>query len=472
MPDLEFRNGSTITMMQADGTQREVNAQRITISSDAIPQASGSSDTIYATSSNGERLSRWDTISNSMYFSNGVMSSAGISMNSQTTENPNKRYIQQYNYNPEQFKFHKVDNEEELYLGVELEIDSGGEDETNAQYVNDFMNSATENVYCKHDGSLSRGFEIVTHPCTVEYHKHLQYEELFKELIKKGYRSHDVSTCGLHVHMNRNYFGEKKIEQDLNISKLLYLYEKFWDKVELVARRKSNEYARRFYLEDDESPLDLYVKSKDKGKYGAINLKHKNTIEVRIFKGTLKVDTYYNTLEFVSVMAHIAKETDIYEIQFVTWDKIKSRFSDELNQYIIEREETVKKEDKEKVKEMMNNRASTISSDTFTYCPDGMRGLFTATDMSYETASSELQRRAYEEIARSSRQMVNINMPSFEYDTTFNQRTERSEEEQIQIEINELKTKVRRSRNGLEITNLNRQIAELENQLRRLRRNR
>ena len=110
---------------------------------------------------------------------------------------------------------------------------------------------------------------------------HSNYEEMFDWLVKNKYRSHGTSTCGMHVHVNRSYFGEDKLTRDLCISKLLYLFEKYWDKVELIARRSSNRYARRFLLEEDETPIDLYAKSQASDKYGAINLKHKDTVEMK-----------------------------------------------------------------------------------------------------------------------------------------------------------------------------------------------
>lgn len=36
------------------------------------------------------------------------------------------RVIKSYNYIPKNFLFHHVNDEDKLYLGVELEIDSGG----------------------------------------------------------------------------------------------------------------------------------------------------------------------------------------------------------------------------------------------------------------------------------------------------------------------------------------------------------
>jgi len=38
------------------------------------------------------------------------------------------------------------------------------------------------NAYCKHDGSLNDGFEIVTHPMTLDYHLHrMPWEELLEK---------------------------------------------------------------------------------------------------------------------------------------------------------------------------------------------------------------------------------------------------------------------------------------------------
>lgn len=344
-----------------------------------------------------------------------------------------KTYINMYSYIPEKFSFHKVNDEESLYMGVELEVDCGGKDEDNAKYVYDFMNTDIDNIYCKHDGSLSSGFEIVTQPCTLDYHKSLPYEELFNWLTKHKYRSHDTTTCGMHVHINRDYFGTDKLSQDLCISKVLYLFEKYWDKVELIARRKSNRYARRFRLEEDETPIDLYAKSQSSDKYGAINLKHKNTVEIRIFKGTLNYNTYICTLEFVGIMAKIAKETDIYEIQFVTWDKIKERFSDRLNSYVFEREDIKKNESNNNINENANRSLSNHSL-----------------ELSWVSELTENLRSA---------------MESYELQAERNANSE----ENIRREIIDLRRRVRRCRNGLESTNLNRQIASLEDELRRMR---
>lgn len=331
-----------------------------------------------------------------------------------TTNQSQYKYINQYNYVPNTFNFHKVDDEEELYLGVELEIDKGGKLDDTAKLVLDYLGE--NNVYCKHDGSINNGFEIVTHPCTYEYHSTLPYEDLFKKLSVLGYRSHDVNTCGLHVHINRNYFAKEKLIQDLCISKLLYLFEKYWDKVVSVARRDSNTYARRFYLKDDETILDMYAKSKNSDKYGVINLKHKDTVEIRIFKGTLNYRTYMSTLQFVNQLAKIIKAIDIYNIQSLTWDDISKDFSDDLLMYIEERE-AIRKKEKE---DATHNMATSHYSNSSVF----------STDLS--SISSNLSSNWGNLI----RELYNppLSHPIFQY----TQRTERSQNQRTRYNRNEL----------------------------------
>ncbi|MCC8111383.1 MAG: hypothetical protein LIO74_07250, partial [Ruminococcus sp.] len=57
--------------------------------------------------------------------------------------------------------------------------------------------------------------ELVSHPMTLEYHlREMNWENLLEEAIEMGYLSHQTSTCGLHIHVNRNAFGENQSEQE------------------------------------------------------------------------------------------------------------------------------------------------------------------------------------------------------------------------------------------------------------------
>jgi len=252
-----------------------------------------------------------------------------------TIENQYK-YIHSFNYKPNKFKFNSIHGETDLlYMGFELEIDKGGKSDENAKLVIDMLGE--DNIYCKHDGSLDNGFEIVTHPATLDYHYNMNYEEMMKKLIELDYKSHDTTTCGLHIHFNKNYFSENKTIQDLNITKLLYLFEKYWDNVEKFSRRSSG-YAQRYYIKLDDSMFDVLSKAKNAyNKYYAINLRNEDTVEIRTFKGTLKYNTLIATLQFVNRIVKICKNTDLLEIQNVTWEDIIANPEKELKQYLIER---------------------------------------------------------------------------------------------------------------------------------------
>ena len=75
--------------------------------------------------------------------------------------------ILNYSYKPDPI-FYGTDSN--LYLGVELEIDDGDGSHEDAKEILRIANAAGSHIYIKHDGSLDSGFEIVTHPMTLQYH--------------------------------------------------------------------------------------------------------------------------------------------------------------------------------------------------------------------------------------------------------------------------------------------------------------
>ncbi|EQF14846.1 amidoligase family protein [Clostridioides difficile] len=251
------------------------------------------------------------------------------SVQSSKKENLTRKYLNPYYYIPDEFNFNNITNDESLYLGIELEVDNGGKSEENAKFIQEFLGE--KNCYIVGDGSLLDGLEIVTHPCTLQYHKKLEYKDLFEELKEKGYKSHDTSTCGYHIHINRDFFSSDLTIQDLCITKILYLIEKYWKYVTVIARRRSNQYSKRFGIKDNESMFELLIKAKGSyvSKYNVVNLQHSKTIEFRMFRGTLKYETFIATMEFVHNLAYICKDTSLEDIQNI-------EFQDILNVYQTE----------------------------------------------------------------------------------------------------------------------------------------
>lgn len=119
--------------------------------------------------------------------------------------------------------------------------------------------------------------------------------------------------------------------------KLLYLVDKFSEQIQIISRRKYGYYNQKISKNLDESGADMYHKAKILGKYSAINLDHKDTIEFRMFRGTLCPGTLFNTLEFVSLLAKVSKELSIDEVNELTWEQFTPKFSDSLRNYYTDR---------------------------------------------------------------------------------------------------------------------------------------
>lgn len=62
-----------------------------------------------------------------------------------------------------------------------------------------------------------------------------------RKAVYLGYRSHQTSTCGLHIHVNRKSLGLDSIEQETVISRILYFVEHHWNELLKFSRR--SEYA-------------------------------------------------------------------------------------------------------------------------------------------------------------------------------------------------------------------------------------
>lgn len=227
------------------------------------------------------------------------------------------------------------------YFGVELEVDGAGEDQSNARRVLEIANCGDEYAYCKHDGSLDDGFEIVTHPMTLEFHEqHMPWNSILDCLKRMGYRSHQTTTCGLHVHVNRLSLGCYRDNQEDAIGRILYFVERNWQELVGFSRRTEaqlDQWASRYGFH--ESPKDILKHAKGgKGRYCSINLCNADTIEFRIFRGTLKYNTLIAALQLVNKICEAAVSFCDEEMQSLTWTTfVSSCHQPELIQYLKER---------------------------------------------------------------------------------------------------------------------------------------
>lgn len=190
------------------------------------------------------------------------------------------------------------------YLGVELEMECtdgvGQVIDALAPYRND---GSGEVWYYKSDGSLSDdGVELVTHPATLAYHAlEINWKGALEAAAKSGARSHDTDTCGLHVHVSRAPFPQAAL---IKLAAFVHAHPQELGK---LARRRSSRWASY-----DGSPRGAKGKvTYPSDRYVAINFCNRDTVELRIFKGTLKPATFKATIELAHALPHFCAVVDI-----------------------------------------------------------------------------------------------------------------------------------------------------------------
>lgn len=228
--------------------------------------------------------------------------------------------------------FYTKDTMQPLFLGVELEIDGAGESDRTVKNIYKKFPELKNYCYFSHDGSLNDGLEIIFHPMDLAVYKENKplFEQFFAYLRSLGYLSHNTSTCGLHIHINRDFYKTDR-KQEVGLSKMLFVWEKYWSDILLFSRRVSKAKIERFAKKVDE-PIRSFITRWNKtrehdGHYYSINLTNEKTIEFRIFKGTLNVNTFYATLEFIDNLVRITNAKTVTELSEIPFDKYLSELS-------------------------------------------------------------------------------------------------------------------------------------------------
>ena len=182
------------------------------------------------------------------------------------------------------------------FMGVELEVEvKDGDIDDHVTALNDKLNDGEvgKRVYFEADGSLTHGFEIITNPMGLDSHRELWSALQDLDLIS-GMRSHNTSTCGLHVHVSRNNMHTMQI----NKMNVFLNHPDNQALVKAIARRYDVNYAR--IAQKRLSTAHKY----DVERRDALNITNDRTVEFRIFKGTLKYDTLIAAIEFANAVVN------------------------------------------------------------------------------------------------------------------------------------------------------------------------
>lgn len=217
-----------------------------------------------------------------------------------------------------------------VLLGMELEMEVDQREygrSDRAELISDAISiySAPDNTkhrYCafESDGSLDYGFEMVTGYTGLDVHA--RQLAFFRKRLE-GVRSHDTRTCGLHVHVcksDMNLFHAAKLVLFINGSDNQRLMKS-------IARRDgSSRYSQIKNKKADyswlkqakayqrESTRKQALRNINSDRYEAINFQNENTIEFRLFKGTLKYETIMSCLEFAFMAWHFSRDAGVNDL--------------------------------------------------------------------------------------------------------------------------------------------------------------
>jgi hypothetical protein len=239
---------------------------------------------------------------------------------------PKKKEVRDYFFKPSMVFVSKTTTEKD-YMGFELEIAQG--DIGKGQEI---LTDVKE-LYLKRDGSVPDGFEIVSYPLTLRYHiDEMNYAQLFEQLGNAGFKSHETHNCGLHVHISRDYFGDSPRKQSKNIAAFLYLFQKFRNEITIFSRRNSLHYCKfyPFPVPTTTKITKYYQRAQyfnKRDRYMVLNFQNPNTVEVRLFRGTLGYNTFIASLQLVKLFADIAiskKYTSEKALKEITWIDVKN----------------------------------------------------------------------------------------------------------------------------------------------------
>lgn len=227
-------------------------------------------------------------------------------------------YIKSHGFNPQRFKFTHGDKERSMlkapiYYGTELEINTEGEPGYHAMRFEKWLKSHSMDryFYFKRDGSISQGYEIVTHPMTAKArHELIDWKAICQYLRDTKASSEESGECGLHIHASRDLLSNR------DIAKMKYFFYSNRHSIHKLSRRVNYRYCQiEEFSVRDKRLLSGWKKSNflntipDSGnRYSAVNLHTgKSTVEFRVMRGTLDHKRLIASFQMVDALIHFAK---------------------------------------------------------------------------------------------------------------------------------------------------------------------
>jgi hypothetical protein len=226
--------------------------------------------------------------------------------------------VHQYSYKPNPI-FHGG-NDNNLYMGFELEMSYGDESDNYRSAIPDVLPLEQADVcYLKSDSSIEGwGYELVTHPHTLgAYERATDLWNYIESCRTKGARSWDTTSCGLHVHVSRTAF-----KSGAHTHRFLSLIYRNPREMMKLAGRKNSRYARfdDVYKPDEWGIPQFNLRDKVHAggfteRMSAVNTNNDYTLELRFFRGNMKREGIMTALELSHASVEYTRNMSVSDVK-------------------------------------------------------------------------------------------------------------------------------------------------------------
>lgn len=209
--------------------------------------------------------------------------------------------VHYYSFKPSPI-FNKLENEKNpIYFGVEFEIGGAWQEDADSAVEDLCVDDFYKKFYLKSDSSITEyGFELVTHPCTWEFHKkEFPWERVTQIANESGLCG--TEDCGIHIHISRDALSEF---QWLLFDYFINTNKSFWEE---ISGRYGNDYAQ-YTGKRTKNIKDHYGSWHNDDRYYAVNFRNENTVEVRTFQSDTRPNAVLFYIKHCYALVNFIKE--------------------------------------------------------------------------------------------------------------------------------------------------------------------
>jgi hypothetical protein len=217
-----------------------------------------------------------------------------------------------------------------LVYGVEVEMEPRGH--SGQRTVLEKLGDDETLCFCKSDGSLDAGVELVTVPLSLNEHRTVfDWRGRMRPVLPYAMSGSRTSNCGMHVHVNRRAIS------NLTLGKMLMFMNDpaMVGVVATVAQRTASTWARP----TPKKWKDALEFRASGSRYQTLNITGP-TVEFRVFRGSLRHDRILKNLEFCESVVEFCRVTSAARVTdpalYLEWVAARRREFPALNAFLVE----------------------------------------------------------------------------------------------------------------------------------------